>query len=249
MVIKQMGPVIQQMETYCPACKGKGETLNEKDKCTDCKGDRVAKEKKTLEVIVEKGMQHGQKVVFRGESDQAPNTEPGDVVFVLVQKEHEVFERKGMDLYMAKEISLIEALGGFSFVINHLDGRELLVKNPEGDVIKPGDIRSIRDEGMPMPGNPLQKGQLFIKFSVNFPDSGFLKKTAIQQLEKILPARPTAPVLKNAAEAEEVVISSIQTQPTPEPGRGYGQRSGHHQHDDEDDEEGQGGPGVQCRQQ
>jgi DnaJ homolog subfamily A member 2 len=243
-----MGPVIQQMQTYCPACKGKGETLNEKDKCTDCKGDRVSKEKKTLEVIVEKGMQHGQKVVFRGESDQAPNTEPGDVVFILVQKEHDVFERKGMDLIMTKEISLIEALGGFQFSVTHLDGRELLIKNPEGDVIKPGDIRSIRDEGMPLQGDPFHKGQLFIKFNVKFPDSGFLKKPAIQQLEKILPARPAAPVLKNAAEAEEVVISTTQTQPTPDPGRGYGQRSAHHHDDDEDDEEG-GGPGVQCRQQ
>jgi DnaJ family protein A protein 2 len=72
LVVKQIGPgMIQQMQTYCPQCKGKGEVMKESDKCTQCKGAKVIKEKKQLEVHIEKGMSHGQKVVFRGESDQA----------------------------------------------------------------------------------------------------------------------------------------------------------------------------------
>ena len=64
--------------------------------------------------------------------------EPGDVIIILQQKEHEVFSRSGNDLYMTKTIGLTEALCGFQFVIRHLDGRDLVVANPPGEVVHPG---------------------------------------------------------------------------------------------------------------
>lgn len=67
-----------------------GEVINERDRCKPCEGRKVCKEVKTLEVHVDKGMRHGQKITFSGEADQAPNTEPGDIVLVLQEKEHEV---------------------------------------------------------------------------------------------------------------------------------------------------------------
>lgn len=45
---------------------------------------------KILEVHVDKGMKHGQKITFGGEADQAPGVEPGDIVLVLQEKENEV---------------------------------------------------------------------------------------------------------------------------------------------------------------
>jgi DnaJ-class molecular chaperone len=45
--------------------------INDKDRCQSCKGNKLAQEKKVLEVHVEKGMQHGQKIVFQGEADEA----------------------------------------------------------------------------------------------------------------------------------------------------------------------------------
>lgn len=50
----------------------------------------MVKEVKILEVHVDKGMKHGQKITFGGEADQAPGVEPGDIVLVLQEKEHEV---------------------------------------------------------------------------------------------------------------------------------------------------------------
>ena len=67
-----------------------GELINEKDRCKKCEGQKVCKENKLLEVHVDKGMKHGQKITFSGEADQAPNIEPGDIVLVLQEKEHEV---------------------------------------------------------------------------------------------------------------------------------------------------------------
>lgn len=36
-----------------------------------CRGNKVVQEKKILEVAVERGMQNNQKIVFRGEADEA----------------------------------------------------------------------------------------------------------------------------------------------------------------------------------
>ena len=69
---RQLGPgMIQQMQHPCNECKGTGESIDEKDRCPQCKGEKVVQEKKVFEVIVEKGMQNGQKITFPGEADEA----------------------------------------------------------------------------------------------------------------------------------------------------------------------------------
>ena len=51
----------------------------------------MVKERKILEVHVDKGMEDGKKIVFNGEGDQEPGIEPGDIILVLDEKEHPVF--------------------------------------------------------------------------------------------------------------------------------------------------------------
>ena len=59
------------------------------------------------------GMKDGQQIRFSGEGDQEPGSEPGDIVIVLDEKEHPQFRRRGTDLIMQKELTLVEALCGF----------------------------------------------------------------------------------------------------------------------------------------
>jgi DnaJ family protein A protein 2 len=251
-VVKPIGPgMVQQMQVVCPSCKGKGEIVKDADKCTQCRGEKVEKTKKTLEVFVEKGMTNGNKIVFQGESDQAPGVEPGDLIFVVVQKKHELFTRQGNDLIIEKTITLHEALCGFQFAIPHMDGRTLVVKSTPGEIIKPDDVRSINGEGMPHRGNPLTKGKLFINFKIQFPPQKSLKAEHINILKTILPAPAKQPALPTGDEVEHVSYSAETTQPRAESnGRG-----GHQHHDDDDDDDhghpghGQAGPGVQCAQQ
>lgn len=72
-----------------------------------------------------------------------PDTVTGDIVFVLQQKEHAKFKRKGDDLFVEHTLSLTEALCGFQFVLTHLDNRQLLIKSNPGEVVKPGKLISI----------------------------------------------------------------------------------------------------------
>lgn len=78
------------------------------------------------------GMKDGQKITFHGEGDQEPGLEPGDVIIVLDQKEHAIFQRQGNNLLMKLEIKLVEALCGFKKAIRTLDNRMLLISSPPG---------------------------------------------------------------------------------------------------------------------
>lgn len=48
------------------------------------------RDRKILEVHVDKGMTDGQKIVFSGEGDQEPELEAGDLIIVLDEKENDV---------------------------------------------------------------------------------------------------------------------------------------------------------------
>ncbi|KAL0849078.1 hypothetical protein ABMA28_013440 [Loxostege sticticalis] len=238
---QQIAPhMTRQYQTRCPTCHGQGETINEKDKCPKCKGKKVLNETKILEVHIEKGMRENQKIFFRGEGDQQPDTQPGDVIIVLQQKPHEVFQRTGDDLIIKHEISLTEALCGFEFVVKHLDGRDLLVRHSPGEVIKPGDLKGIQGEGMPQFKNPFEKGNLYIKFDVVFPENNFATEEQLKQIETILPPRP-AFVMPTGEDVEEVNLMEYTAS---ERGRGREEA-----YASDDDEHMHAGPGVQCAHQ
>merc|ERR1719183_920707 len=148
--VRQMGPMIQQVQMACPECSGTGEVIAAGDRCADCQGKKVVPERKVFEVNVEPGMKHGQKIVLRGEAGvQQPGVLPGDLVFVLVQQDNAQFTRKATDL---------------------LYGRQLVVSSPgDGEIVRPDDWVCIPDEGMPLHDRPFEKGNLYIHYQVKFP--------------------------------------------------------------------------------
>merc|ERR1719324_65884 len=121
----RMGPMIQQMQSACRSCGGQGKTFKTKQ------------DREVLEVHIQKGSPDNHKVVFREMADEHPDADTGDVVFVLKQQEHAVFKRKGADLFIERDISLVEALCGFTMELTHLDDRKLLVKTAPGEIVKP----------------------------------------------------------------------------------------------------------------
>jgi DnaJ family protein A protein 2 len=139
MMMRQMGPMIQRFQTVCPDCNGEGEIVREKDKCKQCNGKKTIIERKVLHVHVDRGVQSGTKIDFRGEGDQMPGVQPGDVQFEIEQKPHPRFQRKGDDLIYHAEIDLLTALAGGAIYIEHLDDRWLTVEIMPGEVISPGE--------------------------------------------------------------------------------------------------------------
>lgn len=233
--VRQIGPgFIQQTQSACPTCSGEGKTVDKKYLCKACKGNKTTKEKKTLEVHIDKGMRHGQKIVFNGEADEMPDTIPGDLIFVVKQKPHKFFEREGGDLVCRKTISLAAALTGVEFTLDHLDGRTLLVRSAEGEVVTPGDVKMIQGEGMPTYRDPFNKGNLLIKFDIEFPKQ--VPPEIRTKLEALLPPKSKLAKMQSN-EYEEVTLTEPRSS-----NNEYGRREAY----DEEDEER---PGVGCATQ
>ncbi|XP_075581696.1 dnaJ homolog subfamily A member 1-like isoform X4 [Pelecanus crispus] len=60
--IHQIGPgMVQQIQSVCMECQGHGERISPKDRCKNCTGRKIVREKKILEVHIDKGqtVKHG----------------------------------------------------------------------------------------------------------------------------------------------------------------------------------------------
>lgn len=226
--------MVQQVQKRCSACGGEGY-------CGATK-----KERKVLEVHIEKGMKNGQKVVFRGMADEKPNMEPGDINFIVQEKEHELFKRKGADLLITKTLSLNEALCGFEWSVPHLDKREVIIKSRPGEVIKPESVggqpfvKVVSGEGMPSKGNPFVKGDMYVLFTIDFPKDGDLANDTIAVLKTTLPN----PMLDIEYDEETAEICHLDGADV----KNFGKGGATAQESNYDSEEDNGQQNVECRQ-
>ncbi|XP_059292001.1 uncharacterized protein LOC132613858 [Lycium barbarum] len=120
-----------------------------------------------LAIHIKPGWKKGTKITFPEKGNHEPGAAPGDLIFVIDEKPHDVFKRDGNDLVINQKISLVDALAGKTINLITLDGRELTI--PITDVVKPGHEKIISNEGMPISKEPGKKGNLKIKFEVKFP--------------------------------------------------------------------------------
>jgi len=236
MEVRQIGPgMITQVQRHCDACGGQGTIAETKS------------ERKVLEVHIDKGMKHNEKITFRNMADEIPNMEAGDVNFIVQEKDHDLFKRKNADLLVTKDISLNQALCGFSWKIKHLDGRDIVIKTRPGEIIQAEIkdengrmpfIKMVKDEGMPSLGNPFIKGNLYIAFHINFPET--LSEEAVSTLRGVLPD-PDEPAMYDSEEVEEHHMELADLKHF---GKGGAVTAG-----SEYDSDDEGGPqGVQCQQ-
>lgn len=167
-----------QMQVPCDRCGGKGKTSA--GNCVLCHGERVVPKSKTLNIVIERGMEDGREIVFQRESEQHPDYIPGDVVFNLRLQNHPIFKRVGSNLYSDLNLSLKDAILGFKKQIRHLDDHYVQIES--NSIVQPFSVKIIKEEGMPMHNFPSQKGDLHVKFIIKLPtklnekDKEILKK-------------------------------------------------------------------------
>lgn len=241
--------MIQQLQQPCNECRGTGEVIDPRDRCQKCEGQKLVPESKVLEVHIEKGSKWGEKIEFYGEGEQSAElgVEAGDVVIVLKPKETETsaqfanWQRAEEHLVVKREITLVEALTGFEFLLPHLSGKVLRVKSEPNTVVKPGDLVVIENEGMPIKGSGgLRKGNLFVQFDVKFPTPQQLQgQKKAQKLREVLPQPEDLPMLPPSVEQEEVVARAYEV---PQDKR----HKGRHQHQESDEEEAGGARTAHC---
>eukprot|EP00158_Paraphelidium_tribonemae_P006372 Partr_v1_DN27793_c1_g1_i3_m67503 putative Pfam:DnaJ_C len=126
-------------------------------------------DEKILAVQVKAGWKAGTKIKFAGEGDELPTGQSQDIEFVIEEAPHDRFKREGDDLKAKIDISLVEALTGFSQTITTLDKRNLKISSQT--VVEPGQILRFPNEGMPNSKNGI-KGNLQIEVNIKFPRAG-----------------------------------------------------------------------------
>lgn len=131
--------------TSCSRCRGEGSVI--KNPCRSCGGDGRVKKTATLTVKIPEGVATGNYIPMRGEGNVGPNEGPsGNLIVLIEEKEDDIFERKGNDLYCRVSISFSKAALGGEVDVPTLKGKVRL-KIPSGT--QSGKLFRLRGKGMP----------------------------------------------------------------------------------------------------
>lgn len=163
----------------CPECKGEGR-VPEKF-CNVCKGEGRIKGDEEIPVFIPSGIDSGQtiKIDNRGEAGRrGGNT--GDIYVKVFVKSHNIFERKGDDLYIALGITFSQAALGDEVEVPTLEEKNISLKVPQG--AESGKVLRISGKGIPHFGG-WGRGDLYIELVVETPKK--LTKKQRELLERL----------------------------------------------------------------
>ncbi|CAI9103844.1 OLC1v1002416C1 [Oldenlandia corymbosa var. corymbosa] len=127
----------------------------------------IVQEEETLKIKINPGWKKGTKITFEGKGDEKPGLHPADIIFIIDEKRHPVFKREGDDLELGVEIPLVQALTGCKISVPLLGGDKMKIS--VDDIIFPGYEKRIPEQGMPVSKEEGKRGDLLLKFLVEFP--------------------------------------------------------------------------------
>ena len=154
-------------------------------KVLDASGNQKSKAE-TIEVPIRAGFKKGTKITFAEKGgDEDRNTIAADLVFEIDEKKHPHFARDGNDLIKTVKIDLVDAMCGWSSTVYTIDGKSIDVSVPH--VISPKYVKVICGQGMPLSKSQSGRGDLKIKFDIQFPgDDAILSEDQKKQVRSVL---------------------------------------------------------------
>ena len=134
-----------------------------------------SKEKKQFEIAVKPGWKDGTKIRYEQDGGYVDGyTHPCDIVFIIKEKPHSTFVRRGDELHIKTEVSLGEALLGTTIRVKDLSGESVAVAVP--GIVQPGGRVTSAGNGM-VSSKTGKRGDLVVEVGVRFPK----KLTAAQE--------------------------------------------------------------------
>lgn len=122
---------------------------------------------KNLRINIPAGVENGTRLKLNGKgTQQNTNLPPGNLYISISIKEHADFKRIGADLFLAKDISIIDASLGKAFEVPTIDGSNVKVTIPPGT--QPNQKIRLKKKGMPILGGGI-RGDCYIIISVIVP--------------------------------------------------------------------------------
>ena len=172
-----------QEEKLCAACGGTGKVGNRI--CTICNGSGGVVNMRRLEVKIPPGVENGSRIRMTGQGKTGyAGGVKGDLYLIVKILPHQIFERKGDDLYAEVEVPLVTAMLGGEVPVSGLSGRLILRIPPE---TQNGRIFRLVKKGMPHMGNS-GYGNMLAKAQVVLPTH--LTESEKQLFEQLRSCRP-----------------------------------------------------------
>jgi len=173
----------------CPKCEGTGKTV--RDPCKSCEGDGRVSETETVAVKVPPGVSEGNFIPLRGLGDAGiRGGQAGDLLVIIEEKDHAVFDRDGDDLLLDVPVSFPMAALGAKVELPALDGTTTTLQIPAGTAS--GQVLRLRNRGLPsLRGG---RGNLVARVVVWVPDRlGGHEKKLLEELQRSDSLKPPRP--------------------------------------------------------
>ena len=119
-----------QSITTCPTCHGSGKIIV--NKCPYCGGEGRINKTKKIKVSIPAGVEDGQYIRMHGQGNVGKNNGPrGDILVMIREKEHKIFERREQDIICEYPITFSQAALGAEILVTTLTGK-IKMKIPAG---------------------------------------------------------------------------------------------------------------------
>ena len=123
---------------------------------------------RTVDVRIPAGVGDGSRVRLAGEGEHgAGGAASGDLYLRIQLAPHQLFERKGRDLYARVAVPLTVAVLGGEVDVPALGGRTLRLKVPPGT--QNGQVFRLRGQGMTLAGKSGERSDLYATVDVQLP--------------------------------------------------------------------------------
>jgi molecular chaperone DnaJ len=131
--------------TTCPACGGRGETVQ--TPCRQCSGHGIQRQTVGRTIPIPPGVDEGTQIRLAGEGEPGANGgPPGNMYVVIHVKPHRYFRRRGDDIYLDLSVNVAQAALGASVAVPTVDGQAELVIPPG---TQPGKVVRLKGKGVP----------------------------------------------------------------------------------------------------
>ena len=181
--VSQRSPFgVVQTQKACDACRGKGKIIE--TPCRSCNGNGRTRKTKQVEVNIPAGISDEQIMNIGGRGNSGINGGPaGDLHIYISVKPHEIFQRRGDDVWCEMPITITQAILGAEVIVPTLDGK---VSYQIHEGTQQGDVFKLKGKGIPHL-NRKGKGDQFVKMNIEIPKNlNSKQKEAVKELEKIL---------------------------------------------------------------
>ncbi|WP_343182617.1 molecular chaperone DnaJ [Buchnera aphidicola] len=170
------------VQQTCTHCHGSGEIIS--NPCISCNGSGRIKKTKKIIVTIPAGVDNKDKIKLNNEGEAGKNGAPsGDLYIQILVKKHQIFKRKGNDLYCEIPINFCMAALGGKIEVPTIDNKIKITIPPE---TQSGKLFRIRGRGV----NSIrtyQTGDLLCKIIIETPiNLNNTQKKILQDLEKSL---------------------------------------------------------------